>query len=157
MGALPGAQTATPTECKESTMAESDWEQLAYGNHCKHGTAIGTPGGADFMCGLCEMGFDVWVPEPTFQLGVWISPDQDVPIEVGTYLEFGLEAQERALAKAIGFSELALNHEWPIVFEARQIASGYWAEENPYLGDWDETPNPSPWPAEGGYNAGIES
>lgn len=26
------------------------------GNYCKHGTYIGTPGGADFMCGACEAG-----------------------------------------------------------------------------------------------------
>jgi hypothetical protein len=24
------------------------------GGHCVHGTAIGTPGGADLMCGACE-------------------------------------------------------------------------------------------------------
>ena len=26
------------------------------GSYCRHGTYIGTPGGADFMCGACEAG-----------------------------------------------------------------------------------------------------
>jgi hypothetical protein len=28
----------------------------SYGDVCRHGTYIGTPGGADFMCGWCEDG-----------------------------------------------------------------------------------------------------
>lgn len=35
---------------------ESIREQIAYGRRCKHGTPVGTPGGADLMCGPCEMG-----------------------------------------------------------------------------------------------------
>lgn len=38
------------------------WEQVAYGDHCMHGTAIGTPGGADLMCGPCEMGMTHLTP-----------------------------------------------------------------------------------------------
>ena len=36
---------------------ESIEEQVRYGGHCVHGTAIGTPGGADLMCGACEDGY----------------------------------------------------------------------------------------------------
>jgi len=36
---------------------ESIEEQVRYGGHCVHGTAIGTPGGADLMCGACEEGY----------------------------------------------------------------------------------------------------
>ena len=39
-------------------MAETDQEQLEYGNvTCVHGMNLGTSGGADFMCGECESGF----------------------------------------------------------------------------------------------------
>ena len=33
---------------------ESVQEQLEYGDSCMHGTGIGTSGGADLMCHLCE-------------------------------------------------------------------------------------------------------
>ena len=35
---------------------ESLQEQIEYGDRCIHGTNIGTPGGADLMCGACEEG-----------------------------------------------------------------------------------------------------
>jgi hypothetical protein len=28
------------------------------GSYCRHGVYVGTPGGADYMCGRCEMGDD---------------------------------------------------------------------------------------------------
>ena len=46
-------------------MSETDQEQLEYGNvTCVHGMNLGTPGGADFMCGECESGFDKRVECP---------------------------------------------------------------------------------------------
>ena len=38
------------------------WEQVAFGDHCIHGTAVGTPGGADLLCGMCEMGMTHLTP-----------------------------------------------------------------------------------------------
>jgi hypothetical protein len=50
-------------------MSESLQEQIEYGSRCMHGTALGTPGGADLMCGLCESGLTEWVPDPKYGLG----------------------------------------------------------------------------------------
>jgi len=41
-------------------MAEPD--ELDYGRYCQHGTNIGTPGGSDYLCGLCEDGLNKRVP-----------------------------------------------------------------------------------------------
>lgn len=45
-------------------------EQIAMGRHCVHGTAVGTPGGADLMCGRCEDGATRWVPTPLHSAAV---------------------------------------------------------------------------------------
>lgn len=47
---------------------ESLQEQIEYGSYCVHGTALGTPGGADLMCGLCEEGWTWWVESPRYGL-----------------------------------------------------------------------------------------
>ena len=57
---------------------ESEREQLLYGNHCIHGTATGTAGGADFMCGLCEDGMDKWVEDIGYALQFRFS---DAPLD----------------------------------------------------------------------------
>ena len=56
-------------------MSESIWEQVVYGDRCMHGTPIGTPGGADLMCGYCEDGYTTWVPERTFELVYYANVD----------------------------------------------------------------------------------
>lgn len=58
-------------------MSEELWEQVAYGDHCKHGTSIGTPGGADLMCQWCELGFDTWVDDPRYTLYLGINQEPD--------------------------------------------------------------------------------
>jgi hypothetical protein len=52
-------------------MSEELWEQVIYGRHCVHGTPVGTPGGADLMCGLCEDGLDRWVDDTWTEYRVW--------------------------------------------------------------------------------------
>jgi hypothetical protein len=48
---------------------ESVEEQIEYGNHCgPHGNPVGTPGGADIMCQLCEDGLTTWVEDPSWSL-----------------------------------------------------------------------------------------
>lgn len=47
---------------------ESIREQIEYGSRCVHGTALGTPGGADLMCGACEDGLTWWVESPRYGL-----------------------------------------------------------------------------------------
>ncbi len=45
-------------------MAETVEEQIEYGDHCEpHGNPVGTPGGADVMCQLCELGLTDDEPE----------------------------------------------------------------------------------------------
>jgi hypothetical protein len=116
---------------------ESIQEQVEYGGRCQHGTAIGTPGGADLMCGLCEDGFDTWVEDPYFtltirtgngslyrpQTGFWqsqLSPGQSV-------------SQRRELVKfrrSLTFwSDLYGSAEVPAVFEMEQVRSGRWEQE----------------------------
>lgn len=47
---------------------ESIREQIEYGTRCVHGIPLGTPGGADLMCGLCEDGLTTWVDDPLYEL-----------------------------------------------------------------------------------------
>lgn len=62
-------------------MAESIEDQMYYGDHCKHGTNIGTPGGADLMCHWCEMGMDTWVANPAFEMMFEILWDDHVLLQ----------------------------------------------------------------------------
>ena len=50
---------------------ESLREQVEYGNYCIHGTNIGTPGGADLMCGACEDGYTVLHQCPACGQRMW--------------------------------------------------------------------------------------
>lgn len=34
---------------------------MTWSNYCKHGSYIGTPGGADYLCGACESGADTFI------------------------------------------------------------------------------------------------
>jgi len=54
---------------------ESLREQILYGDHCMHGTAIGTPMGADLMCGWCEDGYTKWVDDIGYTL--WFKFDDN--------------------------------------------------------------------------------
>lgn len=45
-------------------------------NYCRHGNYIGTPLGADYLCGLCEDGADILVELPCWELVV-IDEDGD--------------------------------------------------------------------------------
>ncbi len=54
---------------------ESEREQLMYGDRCTpHGHQVGTPSGADFMCGLCEAGLTRWVMDRYWGI-VWVGND----------------------------------------------------------------------------------
>lgn len=58
---------------------ESDREQLEYGRYCMHGTNVGTPGGADFMCGLCESDYVYWDDSPdVFASVFWVNVETGV-------------------------------------------------------------------------------
>ena len=60
-------------------MAETDQEQLEYGNvTCVHGMNLGTSGGADFMCGECESGFTERVTCDTCGDVMWLQEGQRI-------------------------------------------------------------------------------
>lgn len=50
--------------------------------HCKHGQYIGYPGGPDYMCHYCEMGYD----------RIAHYPELTIYITVGNYPEIKLES-----------------------------------------------------------------
>jgi hypothetical protein len=135
-------------------MAESEWEQLIYGDVCKHGTAIGTPGGADFLCGLCESGMDYWIPEPSFQVFMAFNPDHDGSVPAtrwrDRYLLSDVLSQELIIQSIIQmyvglmedpeasdvWEQTLQGMEW----EVKQVADGYWCDkENLPLGDWERS------------------
>jgi len=125
---------------------ESEREQLQYGSTCKHGTSLGTPGGADFMCGYCESGFDYWILDPSFKLGLAFNPDHDgrVPLEpIGySYRLSDIEGQERALNQLVAVvlvPELKQSFLHNCEFGAIQLDDGYWTtREDAPLGDWED-------------------
>ena len=60
-------------------MSETDQEQLDYGTiTCVHGMNLGTPGGADFMCGMCESGITNLVTCATCEVKLWLQHEQRI-------------------------------------------------------------------------------
>jgi hypothetical protein len=113
---------------KENPM-ESEREQLLYGDHCIHGTAIGTPGGADFLCGLCEDGYDTWVEDPTYELTIQLDI-MAYPTAITSWQASNIETKWEQLvteftkAGCIWVSPAALDAD--LVMAVRQSSSGYW-------------------------------
>lgn len=109
---------------------ESLQDQIEYGRHCMHGTNIGTPGGADLMCGNCEMGWTWWVDSARY--GLFIETVAS-GLTSGAVVEWSdpLEADDDYIARA--WSRIA---EWAAMAEGhdelrlivRQTRSGYWDE-----------------------------
>lgn len=108
---------------------ESLQEQIEYGGHCIHGTNVGTPGGADLMCGLCEQGLDQWVPDPQFELMIWTRADDWWPARgIRTWYQSDIDETD-PFGLIAGFIDLLIDPDEPLLgwrFEARQIAAGYW-------------------------------
>lgn len=103
-------------------MAETVAEQLLYGDHCRHGTNIGTPGGADLMCQPCEMGLFRWVNDPLYTL----------TLDGISFLGWNFRVSEmgkadRAKAKVRRWLRMH-SHHWDGVWEMRQLDAGYWTE-----------------------------
>ena len=120
-------------------MSESLNEQIEYGIHCQHGTALGTPGGADLMCGLCEDGLDVWIDDPRFRLVEFVSPGCALPflgfeIQQST-LDEDLSFAWRRLVKAFAPFMEVTDETWREMkasgyeFGFQQMRSGYWTDE----------------------------
>ena len=112
-------------------MMESEREQLLYGDRCKHGTNIGTPSGADFMCHYCEMGMDTWVADPMYALMFKVDP-MVYPTKLTEWRESGMEVMWDRLVTEwtkpdclwVSPDALDLNP----TFVAELISDGYWSE-----------------------------
>lgn len=117
-------------------MAEELYEQIAYGDYCRHGVALGTPGGADLICGYCEAGLDIWVDDPKWELwAIFVDGDAQWPIRIKcSWRESDAHTSEirKKVAVAIlrtlrAFSSTA----WiRIEFEARKGDLGFWTSED---------------------------
>jgi hypothetical protein len=124
-------------------MAESVEEQIEYGGYCStHGNPIGTPGGADIMCHLCEVGFTKWVENPEYTLQMRLmSPGkplyyQGAWISLGpgflTIRESQMVKANRTLLKIRKYLLVFAGHSpYDGIFEWRmkQTGDGYWDYE----------------------------
>lgn len=117
-------------------MAESVQEQIEYGDHCRHGVAVGTPGGADLMCHYCEMGMNTWVENPRYAL--YLTFGQEAPEYNDASLEelsWRGEPDKQTVAHIMSTARLwqrtveKLHAGFPTLhFEVRQTEKGYWSE-----------------------------
>jgi len=110
------------------------------GDRCVHGTYIGTPGGADYMCGYCEEGLDFWVEDPSYRLTVQLS-GMAFPSVLGqpvypTSTERWNMRRIAAMRRAIrAFSVVEAGLPAPLrrlpVFQMELVNAGRW--ESPYV------------------------
>ena len=120
-------------------MAETVEEQMEYGSYCMHGRNLGTPGGADLMCGDCEAGYTHWYDDP--QYGLFFGFNQEPISSVGrtwrqSDLDSGLTwAYISDRVEFTGYDEnddvrqVMRQFQWQV----KKINDGYW-----------DTPPPSP-------------
>ena len=121
-------------------------EQMEYGDHCVHGTNVGTPGGADLMCQLCELGLTEWVEDPLLELQVKIhytteNVEKDIPwsasrvyplrIRMSTLLEEFDDTVDKLVQEMARFEDMVCAHErvkadpkWRL----HPVEKGYWDE-----------------------------
>lgn len=57
---------------------ETRTEQATYGMRCDHGAPLGTPGGYDLTCHLCESGLTHWYADPMYAMQMGL-PDENMP------------------------------------------------------------------------------
>lgn len=98
---------------------ETAQEQAATGGHCVHGTATGTPGGIDLMCGLCEAGLFDFIEAPRYALMLEGRPFTN------TVWGDTAPSVEAACKRVRGiFANITMDlGEW----SAEKVANGYWA------------------------------
>lgn len=127
-------------------------DELDYGHYCIHGTNIGTPGGTDYLCGLCESGFDTPVSVATYEVGVGVSDQRLWPPSTKPHF-----SRDDALA------DLSKGAAWCDELNARHIEGAYllacfhkrettvWACEHCTLG------RPCSYHRNLGYDASVEA
>lgn len=126
-------------------MSETLLEQIGYGRTCMHGTKIGTLGGVDLLCGMCEAGFTVWVEDPQWAMfirfGIWDHLEWSAPGRGDQARVHWSESDSprnaiyRILQEARRIEAIATRHgqEFPqglVTYGVFKVADGYWAEQN---------------------------
>ena len=97
---------------------------MTWNNYCKHGTYIGTPSGADYICGACEDGADTLVQAVEIVLTHKGQPHRDLGVIYRTTSDDRAE-KIFALWRVILTNDVA--GEWAI--ERRTFASWVCADE----------------------------
>jgi hypothetical protein len=107
------------------------------GDHCVHGTYVGTPGGADYICGLCEDGLDYWVEDPSYELTISVN-DGPVFVAGSAHWPSNIAGRDRwALRRLVllrrdirTFSQLIedSNRQAVPTFQMRLANSGRWEQ-----------------------------
>jgi len=118
-------------------MSETLQEQIEYGSRCKpHGVPLGTPGGADLMCGLCESGMTTWVADKHYELVYYANVDW--PIKFGSlgYESDGINADNIFEWVLEVVEDIVPDHnleDWQLLarlgwkWGVRVESNGYWA------------------------------
>lgn len=125
-------------------MAEDYEDARRFGTRCLHGTNVGTPGGMDLMCGLCENGLTRWYPDPMYGLQMrllsaapemeWWPPLQHISIQqTAVWRESNLSGPNACMTmrrKLSAWSEMfetegELN---TLEYRVLQVDEGYWGE-----------------------------
>jgi len=117
-------------------------EQIEYGGRCRHGTAIGTPGGYDLMCGLCEDGFNIFVADPAWSLLLTLGQEAG-EYETGSLIlhtwreTYDVETVTRQIRRqADRWDDMTRTGEFNKIpvptlhWEARRMDSGFWTDDN---------------------------
>ncbi len=102
-------------------------------NTCIHGAYVGTPGGADHICGFCEAGMRTWVEDPTFQLYIgWKSDDGETAV-----FPSGITWRYSQLLSPYDWSRVTarlteFHEKMPeghvVAAEVHRMSDGYWTE-----------------------------
>lgn len=109
-------------------MAESIAEQMEYGDHCKHGTNIGTPGGADLMCHWCEMGMDTWVNNPRFELMFEVKWNDHVLLQA-TKTNISWRKRDDQFFAMSSVMQLVAEHDLIAQESDAEVVMTYWVEQ----------------------------
>lgn len=96
--------------------------------HCKHGTYIGYPGGADYICGPCEDGYNTFYVgiKAILRYRIWYADEQLWGLwnEIATSYSFS-KCREWVTWYAL-FADSTFEYEIEIKWEAYQ----YWGPED---------------------------
>lgn len=120
-------------------MAEELWEQVIYGDHCVHGTPIGTPGGADLMCMWCEDGYTHWLDDTWTQYtwylrafnsatGEWF--DEGEEWDYGAILKRTDSPPDHFYLEAFDNANVAAKSDWIILIGFTSERKGEWVRHD---------------------------